>query len=260
MWLHEDKNRKSHEYSSRDTLQLYLWQIADVDLHVAALAGPVQPLHVHIQRPGTQREHFTLELQRLNALGGGEIVRHSPVVGDVEVKVADVRRVFGQNDVAGELSRGEPEGKVWHIIELEFSMNSAEGEHKEIYCSAKMCPRFFSPLWQNDRRGLLQPIKCAFLAASSHSVCFTADCFPKWAMNCKINFKLSESQSWGQKILNVRWIKTPTLFAAALTHKDNVSLTKVDSVDRINLCMEILNPNQWLPAREDITIKIHSLF
>lgn len=69
------------------------------------------------------------------------------------------------------------------------------------------------------------------------------------------------------KVKAVRWIKiisvqqlTPTLFAAALAHDDNVSLTKVDSVDWINLCMEILNPNQWLPAREDITIKIHSLF
>lgn len=86
--------------------------------------------------------------------GRGVIVRHSPVIGDVEVKVADVRRVFRQNDVAGELSRGEPEGKVWHIIELEFSMNSAEGEHNDFYCSAKMCS-LFSPLWQNDRKRIV---------------------------------------------------------------------------------------------------------
>ena len=59
--------------------------------------------------------------------------------------MADVRRVFGQNDVAGELPRGEPKGKVWHVIELEFSMNSAEGEHNEICCSATMCSHF-SPL------------------------------------------------------------------------------------------------------------------
>lgn len=40
--------------SHTGSLQLYLWQVSDVHLHVAALAGPVQPLHVHIQRPGTQ--------------------------------------------------------------------------------------------------------------------------------------------------------------------------------------------------------------
>lgn len=36
--------------------QLYLWQVSDVHLHVAALTGPVQPLHVHIQRPETRRD------------------------------------------------------------------------------------------------------------------------------------------------------------------------------------------------------------
>lgn len=35
---------------------LHLWQVSDVHLHVAALTGPVQPLHVHIQRPGTHRQ------------------------------------------------------------------------------------------------------------------------------------------------------------------------------------------------------------
>lgn len=29
----------------------HLWQVTDVHLHVAALAGAVQPLHVHVQRP-----------------------------------------------------------------------------------------------------------------------------------------------------------------------------------------------------------------
>lgn len=38
----------------RGSLQPYLWQISDIHLHVAALTGPVQPLHVHIQRPDTQ--------------------------------------------------------------------------------------------------------------------------------------------------------------------------------------------------------------
>lgn len=33
-----------------------LWQISDVHLHVAALTGPIQPFHVHVQRPGTQQD------------------------------------------------------------------------------------------------------------------------------------------------------------------------------------------------------------
>lgn len=36
-------------------------------------------------------------------------------------------RVFGQNNVASELPRSEPEGKVWNFVELKFCMNSAEG-------------------------------------------------------------------------------------------------------------------------------------
>lgn len=58
----------------------------------------------------------------------------SPVVRDVEVEVADVRCVFREDDVTGELARREPEGKVGHIIELEFSMNPAEEEFLSSYC------------------------------------------------------------------------------------------------------------------------------
>ena len=50
-----------------------------------------------------------------------------PVVGHIEVELADVGRIFGQNNVAGELTRSEPEGKVWNFIELKFSVNSAGG-------------------------------------------------------------------------------------------------------------------------------------
>lgn len=50
-----------------------------------------------------------------------------PVVGDIEVESADVGRIFGQNNVASELPRSEPEGKVWNFVELKFCMNSAGG-------------------------------------------------------------------------------------------------------------------------------------
>lgn len=49
-----------------------------------------------------------------------------PVIGDVELEMSDVRCIFRQNDVASELARGEPEGKVWNIVELEFCVNPAE--------------------------------------------------------------------------------------------------------------------------------------
>lgn len=40
--------------------------------------------------------------------------------------MAHVRGVFGQDDVAGELTRGEPEGKVGDVVELEFGMNPGQ--------------------------------------------------------------------------------------------------------------------------------------
>lgn len=53
-------------------------------------------------------------------------IKGSPVIGDVDVKVADMRCIFRKNDVAGELAWGEPEGKVGNIVELEFCMNPVE--------------------------------------------------------------------------------------------------------------------------------------
>lgn len=50
-----------------------------------------------------------------------------PVIGDIEVELADMGRIFGQNNVASELPRSEPEGKVWNFVELKFCMNSAGG-------------------------------------------------------------------------------------------------------------------------------------
>lgn len=41
--------------------------------------------------------------------------------------------VFRQDDVAGELARGEPERKIWDIVELEFSMNPAGEKKKRVY-------------------------------------------------------------------------------------------------------------------------------
>lgn len=37
--------------SCRD-FRTHLWYVADVHFHVTALAGSIQPLHVHVQRPG----------------------------------------------------------------------------------------------------------------------------------------------------------------------------------------------------------------
>lgn len=45
--------------------------------------------------------------------------------------MAHVRGVFGQHDVAGELTRGEPEGKVGDVVELEFCMNPAQKNNKD---------------------------------------------------------------------------------------------------------------------------------
>lgn len=36
----------------RDRAYAHLGYVADVHLHIAVLTGPIQPLHVHIQRPG----------------------------------------------------------------------------------------------------------------------------------------------------------------------------------------------------------------
>lgn len=44
-----------------------------------------------------------------------------------------MRRIFRQNNVASELARGEPEGKVGDIIELEFCMNPVGGYNVN-YC------------------------------------------------------------------------------------------------------------------------------
>lgn len=51
---------------------------------------------------------------------------HLPVTRDIELEVADMRSVFRQDDVAGELSRREPEGEVGNIIQLELCMNPAD--------------------------------------------------------------------------------------------------------------------------------------
>lgn len=50
--------------------------------------------------------------------------------------MSNVGGVFRKDDVAGELARSEPEGKIWNIVELEFSMNPA-GEKKEVFGNKK---------------------------------------------------------------------------------------------------------------------------
>lgn len=73
-----------------------------------------------------------------------------PVIGDVEVKVADMRCIFRKNDVAGELARGEPEGEVRNIVELEFCMNPAEANRtRSLY--RNVCSKYILLLISNGK-------------------------------------------------------------------------------------------------------------
>lgn len=49
---------------------LYLGQESDVHLHAAALAGPVQPLHVHVQRPGAQYSMWHQSFKQFKTVKG----------------------------------------------------------------------------------------------------------------------------------------------------------------------------------------------
>lgn len=60
------------------------------------------------------------------AVGGSQgwaKVKLPPVVGHEEPEVADVGGVFGEDDVASELTRGEPEGEVGRLTELELGVD-----------------------------------------------------------------------------------------------------------------------------------------
>lgn len=46
------------------------------------------------------------------------------MVGHEKPEVTDVGCIFGEDDVAGELARREPEGKVGRLAELELSVDS----------------------------------------------------------------------------------------------------------------------------------------
>ena len=50
--------------------------------------------------------------------------RLSPVVGHEEPEVADVGGVFGEDDMAGEMAGGEPEGEVGGLAELELGVDA----------------------------------------------------------------------------------------------------------------------------------------
>lgn len=65
-----------------------------------------------------------------------------PVIRDIEVEAADMRSVLGEDDVTSELARGEPEGKVWNIVELELCMNPAEENRTSsvMVCSGRRTP------------------------------------------------------------------------------------------------------------------------
>lgn len=62
-----------------------------------------------------------------------------PVIGDVEMKVADMRCIFREHNVSNELPRGEPEGKVWNIIQLEFCMNPEEVNRTRSWLRTARC-------------------------------------------------------------------------------------------------------------------------
>lgn len=72
--------------------------------------------------------HATTTVAGNNTREWDVCIKDLPVAGDVEVKVTDMRCIFRQNNVASELPRGEPEGKVGNIVELEFCMNPAGEE------------------------------------------------------------------------------------------------------------------------------------
>lgn len=46
-----------------------------------------------------------------------------PVIGHEEPEVTNVGGIFGEDDVTGELARGEPEGEVGGFTELELGMD-----------------------------------------------------------------------------------------------------------------------------------------
>lgn len=47
---------------------------------------------------------------------------YSLVVGDVQVEASDMRGVSGEHDVASELTRCEPERKVWNVVQLKLGV------------------------------------------------------------------------------------------------------------------------------------------
>lgn len=51
-----------------------------------------------------------------------------PVVRNKEPEVPDVGRVLGQDNVTCELPRGKPEGEVWWLVQLEFSVDPERKE------------------------------------------------------------------------------------------------------------------------------------
>lgn len=66
--------------------------------------------------------------------------------------MAHVRGIFGQNNVAGELTRGEPEGKVGNVIELEFGMNPAQRTMRTVPCG------FVKAYDQSQHRSFTTPL------------------------------------------------------------------------------------------------------
>lgn len=46
-----------------------------------------------------------------------------PVIGHEQPEVTDVCSIFGQDDMAGELARREPEGEIRRLTELELGVD-----------------------------------------------------------------------------------------------------------------------------------------
>lgn len=177
--------------SGNASQQLYLWQVSDVHLHVAALTGPIQPFHVHIQRPGTQQDmshwNYSGWQQHWDKLSSKVL----PVTGYIEVKVANMRCIFREDDVTSELAWGEPEGKVWNVVELELGMNSAEVNQNCSWALKSLLKLFNWPKIHFRMHSLTLVVRISHFWVSNRSVpmCWfkskTSVCLP--AINLKIH-------------------------------------------------------------------------
>lgn len=66
-----------------------------------------------------------------------------PVIGHEEPEVTDVGGIFREDDVAGELARGEPEGEVGRLAELELGVDPVG--NSLLSHAPHLLPQFWEP-------------------------------------------------------------------------------------------------------------------